>query len=57
MDNRKLRYAKRKAKEKILSQRDRAYYRNLNFHEKRGKDNSRGKSFENKEDGQKPFLR
>ncbi len=33
MDNRKLRYAKRKAKEKILSQRDRAYYRNLNFRE------------------------
>ena len=33
MDNRKLRYAKRKAKEKILSQRDRAYYRNLNFSE------------------------
>lgn len=31
MDNRKLRYAKRKAKEKILSQRDRAYYRNLHF--------------------------
>lgn len=27
------RYAKRKAKEKILSQRDRAYYRNLNFRE------------------------
>ena len=27
------RYAKRKAKEKILSKRDRAYYRNLNFHE------------------------
>ena len=34
MDNRKLRYAKRKTKEKILSQRDRAYYRNLNFREK-----------------------
>lgn len=33
MDNRKLRYAKCKAKEKILSQRDRAYYRNLNFRE------------------------
>ena len=33
MDNRKLRYAKRKAKEKILSQRDRAYYRNLHFRE------------------------
>ena len=33
MDNRKLRYAKRKSKEKILSQRDRAYYRNLNFRE------------------------
>ena len=33
MDNRKLRYAKRKAKEKILSQRNRAYYRNLNFRE------------------------
>lgn len=33
MDNRKLRCAKRKAKEKILSQRDRAYYRNLNFRE------------------------
>ena len=33
MDSRKLRYAKRKAKEKILSQRDRAYYRNLNFRE------------------------
>ena len=33
MDNRKLRYAKRKAKEKILSQRDRAYCRNLNFRE------------------------
>ncbi len=29
MDNRKLRYAKRKVKEKILSQRDRAYYRNF----------------------------
>ena len=27
------RYAKHKAKEKILSQRDRAYYRNLNFRE------------------------
>ena len=33
MDNRKLRYAKRKAKEKILSQRDRAYYRNLHYRE------------------------
>lgn len=33
MDTRKLRYAKRKAKEKILSQRDRTYYRNLNFRE------------------------
>ena len=29
MDNRKLRYAKRKAKEKILSQKSRAYYRNF----------------------------
>lgn len=93
MDNRKLRYAKRKAKEKILSQRDRAYYRNLNFRENpreqaevspetyaaqnaslygrkyadtvkaqgrkmscsERKGNGSGKSFENKEDGQKPF--
>ena len=29
MDNRKLRYAKRKVKEKILSQKSRAYYRNF----------------------------
>ena len=89
MDNRKLRYAKRKAKEKILSQRDRAYYRNLNFRENpslrstmprktqasteesmriqskrragncsfgKKKENGSGKSFENKEDGKKPFL-
>ena len=93
MDNRKLRYAKRKAKEKILSQRDRAYYRNLNFREnpneqaeespehyaaqnaslygrkyagavkaqgrkmlmQRKEREQQSKSFENKEDGQKPF--